>query len=89
MLNHWSYRSPHLACFIDAYRRWGATATPFLQAACPAPNDVIHYMACSLMHLLRPGSLFASQEFADTAQRQIVAEDAKAGHRTAADTGNL
>ena len=47
------------------------------------------YVSCSPVHSLFECSLLARQQLADTAQRQIVAEDAKTRHRTTTHTGNL
>jgi len=61
-----------------------------------APEPVFDYslyglqrVACSLVQLLIRCSLLARQQLTDTAQRQIVAEDAKTRHRTTTHTGNL
>jgi hypothetical protein len=89
MHDHERTQNLTLGVFPHRIHAMGRDRYPFPQAAGPAP-------ACRGSSAWRTGrcllfqcSLLTRQQLADTAQRQIVAEDAKAGYRSTADTGHL
>ena len=90
ILDHWSPPKPALGVFHRRRQAVGRDSYPFSPGRKSRPRLCgVQYVACSPVHWLFRCSLLACQQLADTAQRQIVAENAEARNRTTTNTGNL
>jgi hypothetical protein len=90
MHDHWAAQKPIFSLLHRRIHTVGRDSYPFSSGRRSRPGlRGGQRVACSPVHWLFQCSLLACQQLADTAQRQIVAENAEARNRTTTNTGNL
>jgi hypothetical protein len=90
MHDHWAAQKPIFSLLHRRIHMVGRDSYPFSSGRRSRPRlHGLQQVACWPVHSLFQCSLLARQQLADTAQRQIVTEDAKTCHRTTTYTGNL